>query len=183
MPVCSVRCCTNCWPRLVTRSGHHEWLPLSSCAWLYRRLQVSHHPPVGAAHAETDLWTFDQVGTCAQHVTHCDCRQSMHAAGRASGVEPACIAWLPTGSIAGMHSSSPLHPHVPSHPAPRCLPPRPSSWATAWRCTPLVSSRGGDELGSVQPLPPGKAPPEQCGAWAASARQRHSRPVPVSHYQ
>ncbi|KAI7842034.1 hypothetical protein COHA_004235 [Chlorella ohadii] len=23
--------------------------------------QVSHHPPVGAAHAETDLWTFDQV--------------------------------------------------------------------------------------------------------------------------
>jgi len=28
-------------------------------------VQVSHHPPVGAAHAETDLWTFDQVRCAA----------------------------------------------------------------------------------------------------------------------
>jgi hypothetical protein len=40
---------------------HPTHLPMYPCTLPTLAAQVSHHPPIGAGHAETELWSYDLV--------------------------------------------------------------------------------------------------------------------------
>jgi len=59
-----LRCCAShaeCYFTVMTSPKHNLTISMTSKHVSKRRVQVSHHPPVGAAHAENKDWEYDMV--------------------------------------------------------------------------------------------------------------------------
>ena len=103
----------------------------------------------------------------------CDCRQSTRAAGRASSLPALCDFPLDHSWHAQQLTPAPA---CAFSPCPQVSAPKTKFLGNSVEVYPIGELTGrGKKLGSVQHLQPGNAPPEQCGAWAASARQRQQQ--------